>query len=239
MARLIPLILALPLLTTSACAQDSRPKMSKTEIREIVREYILEEPEIIREALAELDRREKAQAMAALNPLLYDDPRDFSIGPKNAKVTVVEFFDYNCSYCKHTNAWVRSTIDKYPNDVRVIFKELPLLDRRTKTSRNASLAALAAARQGKYSAMHFALMNESNLAPERVESLAKKSGVDVEMMKKDMKDDKLSEQIEDVFDLARQIPELIGTPFFIINGEYVAGGDVDRLNVLLKTALES
>ncbi|WP_017930807.1 DsbA family protein [Robiginitomaculum antarcticum] len=238
MARLMPLLLVLPFLATSACAQDSRPKMSKDEIRKIVREYLLEEPELIRDALLELDRREEAEAMAALAPQLYNDSRDPSIGPKNAKVTIVEFFDYNCGYCKSSTDWVRGTIDKYPDDVRIIFKELPLLDRRTKTSRNAALAALAAARQGKYSEMHFAMMNESNLAPERVEALAKKAGLDVEMLKKDMKDDKLAEQVEDSFDLARRIPELNGTPFFIINDTFVAGADVDRLETLLDAALK-
>ncbi len=239
MARLSTLLIALPLMATAACAQQSATELSKAEIREIVREYIMEQPELIEEALVAAEERREMRVLTDLAPELYDDKRDVSMGPDDAKVTIVEFFDYNCGYCKRSTEWLRQTVDKYPEDVRVIFKELPLLDRRTKTSRNASLAALAAARQGKYPVMHFSMMNESNLAPERVMALAKEAGLDIEMLKKDMEDDKLSEQIEDAFDLARQIPMLTGTPFFIINGEYVAGADVGQLDGALQKALKS
>lgn len=238
MARLSTLLIALPLMATAACAQQSATELSKSEIRKIVREYIMEEPELIEEALVAAEERREMRVLTDLAPQLYNDSRDIALGPKDAKVTIVEFFDYNCGYCKRSTEWVRQTIDKHPDDVRVIFKELPLLDRRTKTSRNASLAALAAARQGKYSVMHFSMMNESNLAPERVIALAKEAGIDIEMMENDMKDDKLSKQIEDAFDLARQIPMLTGTPFFVIDGEYVAGADVEQLDALLNKALK-
>lgn len=237
MKRLLPLALAAPLML-GACSQASAADMSKKEIEAIVAEYLMTNPEIVEEALEELDRKRMSEQLDKIRDRLENDPRDIAMGPKNAKVTIVEFFDYNCGYCKQSTEWVRKTIEKYPNDVRVVFKELPILDGRSKTSRNAAIAALAAARQGKYPVMHFSLMKETSLTPDRVELLAKTAGLDMEMWKADMKDDKFDDQIEDAFKLARELPNLTGTPYFVIGDEIVAGANVARLNEILKAALK-
>lgn len=238
MKRLLALTVALPLMV-GACAQPASGEMSKKEIEQIVKSYLMENPQVVEEALIELDRIRLAEKLDDARDALENDPRDIAMGPEDAKVTIVEFFDYNCGYCKQSTEWVRSTLKKYPDDVRVVFKELPILDSRSKTSRSAAIAALAAARQGKYPVMHFSLMAESNLAPERVEALAKKAGLDIEMWKQDMKDDKFAEQLEDVMALARQMPDLTGTPYFVIGNETVAGANVARLEEILEDALKS
>ncbi|MEE9348281.1 MAG: thioredoxin domain-containing protein [Robiginitomaculum sp.] len=237
MKRLPILLLTAALFSTSACAQPTSGNLDRKAIEQIVADYILENPKIIEQALIELDRRNDADMLNAVRAQLENDDRDATIGPKDAKVTIVEFFDYNCSFCKQSTAWVRETIDKYPDDVRVVFKELPILERRSKTSRNASIAALAAARQGKYPAMHFAMMDASNLAHERVEALAKTAGLDIEMWKQDMQDEGFQAQIEDTIRLAQQMPALNGTPFFVIDDEYVAGADMDKLKRIFEKAL--
>jgi len=121
----------------------------------------------------------------------------------------------------------------------IIFKELPILDGRTKTSRNAAKAALAAHRQGKYLEMHTALMEASGLTPERIKSVAKDVGLNVKKLEKDMQDPELDVMLEDTLILANRIPALSGTPFFIINDMMIAGADTDRLQASLEAALES
>ena len=168
----------------------------------------------------------------------FKDPRDITIGPKDAKVTIVEFFDYNCGYCKRSTDWVKTVMEKHGDDVRIVFKELPLLDGRTKTSRNASKVALAAARQGKYSTMHFSLMKERSLTEERVMKIAEKAGLDMQKLEKDMEDPALERQINDAIVLAQRIPSLTGTPYFLINDESISGANIAELDRILGEALD-
>lgn len=239
MKRFTALMIGASLMSASACAQPASGELDREAIEKIVYEYLMENPEVLAEAQERLDEKTDQMMLAAVRDDLESDPRDVSIGPKDAKVTIVEFFDYNCGYCKRSTEWVRKIVDQHPDNVRVVFKELPILDRKTGTSRNAALAALAAGKQGKYPVMHFSLMNETNLTKERVEMIAKKAGVDVAQMRKDMKDDALAEQLEDTMRLAGQVPALTGTPYFIIGDEYVAGANVTRLQYLLDEALKN
>lgn len=235
--RLLATSLLIPLMGVTACADQGTPKYSKDEMRQIVREVLLEEPEIVRDALEELERKEELAVFAAIEDDLYNTSTDPVIGPKDAKVTIVEFFDYNCGFCKQSTDWLREVTEKHPKDVRVIFKELPILDRRTNTSRYASLAALAADRQGKYAEMHFALMDERALSTARIDAVAKEIGLDMDQYKRDMEDDVLAERLEENFITARRIPMFSGTPFFIIGEGYVAGADTRQLDALLDEAL--
>lgn len=218
---------------------------SKAEIEAIVRAYILENPEIIEEAIFALDRKRQGElilegrkSLVTYKDEIESDPRDFSLGPKDAKVTVVEFFDYNCGFCKRTTNWVKDMIEEYPNDIRFVFKELPVLDARSQTSRNAARVALAAARQGRYMDMHFALMNARGLSETRVQALAKELKLDIDKLNKDMRDPAIEAQINDTLALANRIPVLTGTPFFIINGDYVSGANMDELRGKLEAALK-
>ena len=239
MKHLTTTALILAMTAISGCAQAGPgPDMKEADVKRIIQEYLMENPEIIREALIELDKKEDREALAAVSDALFKDPRDVSIGPKDAKVTIVEFFDYNCGFCKQSSDWLQEVMDKYPEDVRVVFKELPILDGRTKTSKNAAKAALAAARQGKYRTMHFSLMKERSLTKDRVLAIAEKAGLDMDKLKKDMEDPGMDRQLEDGLLLANRIPSLTGTPFFVINDDFIAGADPNRLNAMLKEALE-
>ena len=237
-------LLAASLLSLAACAQAG--PANQDEIEKIVRAYLLENPEVIRDALVELERRDQQaeldrsyDAIENLSDQIFRDPRDYAIGPKDAKVQVVEFFDYNCGYCKRSTDWVQDTIDKHPDDVRVVFKELPVLTGPDGTSHLAARAALAAARQGKYSTFHFAMMGERALNEARILKLADEHGLDAAQLKTDMDDPAIRRQIDDNLQLASQIPALTGTPFFIVNDQFISGASIDRLQAALETQLES
>jgi len=170
--------------------------------------------------------------------LLENDPRDPSIGPKDAKVTIVEFFDYNCGFCKRATPWVEEAVEKYGDDIRVVFKELPILDYKTKTSRPAARAALAAQRQGKYAEMHFALMEQPRLSGEIIRGTAEKIGLDMGKYDADLADPTIEQHIGDTLELADRLPALTGTPFFVIGEDYISGADTARLEQLVKDKLE-
>ena len=235
-ASALALSLGFLAMTGGANAGPAKAHTTK-EIETIVKDYLLKNPEVIREALILLDEKEDRESIQAVDQLLRHDVRDYSIGSKKAKVTMVEFFDYNCTFCKRSTGWVQDVMAKYPKDVRVVFKELPILERRTKTSRNAAKAALAAKKQGKYSEMHFALMDANNLSDDFIAATAKKIGLNMRKFNADLKDKALDDQLEDAMFLAGQIPGLTGTPFFTINNKFLASGDTVALQKMLDEAL--
>ncbi len=240
MNALKPIFLAATLTAFPACSQAGPVSGSadKAAVEKIVYDYLMENPEVISEALVALETKQDQSSITAANTAIYDDKRDVVLGPDDAKVTIVEFFDYNCGYCKRSTNWLVSTIESHPKNVRVIFKELPILDGRTKTSRLAAKAAIAANRQGKYLEMHTALMKAKGLSDARIDDIAKSAGVDVAQMRKDMADPAIATHIEDTMVLGQRLRPMTGTPFFMIGDEFMAGANVDRLNAMLDKALK-
>lgn len=246
MKHLLRTAAAVSILGLAACAQAGPGDVSKADVEEIIRTYLLENPEIIREALIELEKKsaqeevkESVDAIAALSDQIFRDPRDYSIGPKDAKIQLVEFFDYNCGFCKRSTDWMEETIAKYPDDVRVVFKELPVLTGTEGTSHTAARAALASARQGKYKKMHFALMAERSINEARILEIGKNLGLNVDQLERDMADPAIARQIQDNLTISERIPALTGTPFFILNDEFVSGANLPKLDSMVAAALES
>ncbi len=213
--------------TPTACAQDVNTQ-DKEAIETVVKDYLLENPEIIIEALNVLDERIKQEAeetakiaLAQNRDALYNNPNDYSIGPDDAEVTIVEFFDYKCPPCKASAQWVNAAPANYDGKVRVVFKEFPIL---SAESVQASYAALAAGKQGKYVEMHRALMSDrSKLADADIDRIAESVGVDVEKMREDMKSEAIEQAIEDNRSLAQKI-QAGSTPTFIVNDTLHVGG---------------
>ena len=112
------------------------------------------------------------------------------------------------------------------------------MDSRSKTSRYAAKAALAAGRQDKYTEVHFALMDERSLTQDRIRQVVEDKGVNMKKFDADMKDVALDRQIEDTLLLSSRIPALTGTPFFLVNNDFVSGANTNRLDELLEKALE-
>jgi len=233
------ILLASTLVALPACSQSTVNVNDKEAIGKVVHEYIMENPELVMDALVAHEENQNWDSINEVKSAIYDESRDVVMGPENAKVTIVEFFDYNCTYCKRTTDWVAKVMEEHPNDVRVIFKETPILDSRSRTSVNASKAALASARQGKYFEMHMALMNANRLTDDRIDELAEEAGVDVKKMREDMEDPKIGEHVENTITLIRKIRPFNGTPFFLFEDEFLAGASVERLDEMLDKALSN
>lgn len=239
-------VLAAAVLLTGCQPSGASAQLSQTErdeVRQIVRDYILENPEIIEEALVELQRRARAREMQAAydaveaqSEAIYNDPRDPRLGPDDAEVTIVEFMDYKCSYCRVAASWVNEVRETHGDRVQFIFKEYPILG---PDSEQAARAAIAALRQGEevYAAFHNAMITSSGPLPdERINQLARVSGVDVERMREDMQDPAIMEHINQVRSLGAVLG-VSGTPFFIVDGTIVPGANEMALEEALNAAL--
>ncbi|GAM99601.1 protein-disulfide isomerase [alpha proteobacterium U9-1i] len=206
---------ALVALATPAAAQSFNAQ-EQAEIRAVVRDYLVANPDVLQEALNALETRVAAQRRVEIER----DRRDFSIGPADAPITIVEFYDYRCPYCHAAYEWVNDLI-RTRRDIRFVFKELPIL---SPESVEASRAALAAMPQGRYLQFHAALMGfRGELNSAQIDNLARQSGVDVARMRRNMEDENVTALLQDNIAHARNL-DLSGTPGFMINGELVPGG---------------
>ncbi|MEM8986872.1 MAG: DsbA family protein [Pseudomonadota bacterium] len=234
-------------LTVAGCsaAEETPVEMSREAIEDIVREYILENPELILEAVQKYAAAEEAaeeQAKRAAVADLADDLKDtthaFAAGAPadKAKVTIVEFSDFNCGYCKAAVTPVMELIEK-EKDVRFVFRELPIL---APLSEEAAKAALAARSQDRYMDYHIALLRApGRLSSERLYTIAEETGLNPEKLKADMKSAEVDTALEDTFRLARAIG-LNSTPSFIViadgYAEVMAGWSEQRLQAMLAEA---
>ena len=202
----------------------------QAEIRAIVREYLVNNPDVLREALDALAERNNAERWQQIR----NDPRDFSIGPANAAITVVEFYDYRCAYCHAAMEWVLD-LTRTRRDVRIVFKELPIL---SDASMEAARAALAARPQGRYLQFHQALMSfplDRDMTSAEIDTLARRSGIDVTRMRRAMENPEITAILEQ--NRAQAIDyNISGTPGFVINGELIPGFNQPLLESRLREA---
>src|SRR5262249_52680932 len=143
----------------------------------------------------------EAQRQEARYDRIVADKRNFSVGPANAKVHIVEFFDYRCVHCKEALAW---SMDKIKNrkDVRFTFVEYPIL---TENSVEASKAAVAAIKQGRYLAFHQKMMNSrGELAAKEIDTYAREAGIDVARMRRDMEEPAVIDLLQSNHDIATE-----------------------------------
>ncbi|PKP81486.1 MAG: hypothetical protein CVT79_10400 [Alphaproteobacteria bacterium HGW-Alphaproteobacteria-18] len=225
-----------------ACAQGGGTP-DKAEVEKIVEEYILANPEIIEKALLALTEKERlAQASASKAAIadskneLYNKSDDFFVGPEDAAVTVVEFFDYRCGYCKRSAEWTANLPKTYDGQVRVVFKEYPIFGGISET---AALAALASGRQGKYIDMHLALMalkSNDDLTEQKIDELAMQLGIDVQRMRADMKSDGVKKQLADMQALGRTL-KVGGTPGYFLGDQVIEGANLPKIDEAIRTAI--
>lgn len=234
-------LLAMLAFTSPASAQSDNEfsDAQRAEIRDMIGDYILENPEIIEEALIELQRRARQReteammgAIQANADLIYHDERDPSFGDEDAPIVIVEFMDYKCGYCRIASQWITEAREAYGEHIRFVFKEYPILGTE---SREAARAALAVLRQGDdvYWRFHTAMIQSSGPLPAgRIENFARLAGADIEQMQEDMADPEIQTHIEQVYALGRALGA-DGTPFFIINGRPIPGANRDALDQAL------
>ncbi len=195
-------------------------------IEEIVKQYLLDHPEVLLQSLRSLEERERlaqieAQRAAVLANAdsLKRDPGSPVVGNPEGNVTVVEFFDYRCPYCKRVTADLMDTVEK-DGSIRLVFKEFPILGPESVV---ASRAALAAGLQDRYRDFHIALMTmPGDLTEDRILSMAERMGLDVARLQADMQSEAVEEQLRANHGLARQL-QINGTPAFVIGDEVVPG----------------
>lgn len=229
--------------TTSLITPAAAEELTREEVKKLALEAILENPQIVMDAVAILRQQEEEAAEQAAKATLSDqkqilenDPNAPVLGNVNGDVTVVEFFDYNCPYCKRAKAEVDAMMAEDSN-VRLVFREWPILG---DGSVAATRAALASRKQGKYEEFHEALMNaKGRLQEDSVMAIAAEIGLDVDQLKADMNAPEVQEHIDTSMRLATALG-FSGTPSFVI-GEQLAPGLVnkDQLIELVKTVRDT
>ena len=240
--RILPLLAALAVL--AFLAGESRAQTpagpDREAVERIVRDYLLANPEIVAEALQTLRARQEAEEQARAEAAIAENreaidrhPMSPVSGNAAGDVTVVEFFDYQCGYCRRALPTMVELLDKDAN-VRVVWKEFPILG---PVSEFAARASMAAERQGKYHDFHIRLMGEKDeLSVERIMEVAGLVGLDVAQLGRDMKDPAIQDYIQETRSLAQAIG-IRGTPSFVIDGVLVRGVvDSARMKELVAAA---
>ncbi|WP_347829344.1 DsbA family protein [uncultured Planktomarina sp.] len=211
-------------------------QMTNEQVKQLALEAILENPQIIMQAVAILEQRERERAASGANTVrlqLEQDPNSPNLGNPDGDVTVIEFFDYNCPYCRKAGQTVQELLASDAN-VRVIYREWPILG---EDSVFASRAALAARAQGKYEEFHWALMNGEGRASEAsILKLARHLDLDVEKLQADMTSPAVEAHIAQSSALARTLG-FTGTPAFIV-GDRTAPGmlSTDEITAMVAEA---
>lgn len=229
LCKIIVLIAALGSVAANSQSLSSPLKPSqKREIEKIVSDYLRNNPEIVIEAIEILRTREKNSAKsqeqylikAARNKLYGDNSSPIS-GNKNGDVTIVEFFDYNCGYCKKVFSFI-PTLLRQDTNLRFIFKELPILSPDSEMAARAALAVWNYNKE-KYFQFHKALMETRiRLSKDNVMRIAKKLGIDVTLIEKEMGSDEITKILLRNQNLARNLG-IKGTPAFVIGEQIIPG----------------
>lgn len=155
------------------------------------------------------------------NPVKIEVGNSPVTGAKNAKVTIIEFSDFQCPYCKRGKDTMEQVLKAYPNDVRVVFKHMPLGFH--KMAKPCALATIAAGKQGKFWEMHTAFFdNQGSLSEEFIVDTAKKLGLNIDKFNTDRASAEATKQLEEDIALAGK-NGISGTPGFFVNGVAVKG----------------
>jgi protein-disulfide isomerase len=194
----------------------------------LIRQYILDHPEVVIESLQAHQARQQAAeqqeslaTLATLKDEIENDPAAPVAGNTRGDVTIVEFFDYRCGYCKRVLPSIRELIGTDGN-IRYVFKEFPVLGPDSVTAARAALAVWNL-QPDKYFPFHTALLqSRGSLTEKRILQIAEQVGLDSAQVRKGMADPKVEETLQRNFALGRRI-NVNGTPAFIIGGQLVPG----------------
>ncbi|MDH5348497.1 MAG: DsbA family protein [Nitrospira sp.] len=205
-----------------------------------IERYIRTHPEVIEQSLqtleakreAEQRERQKVALKTKQNELLHDPASPVSGNPKG-EITVVEFYDYRCGFCKRAASAV-TELQKVDPRVRVVYKDFPILG---EPSELAAKAALASQAQGKHQAFHEALLaSHSDMTKDEILNIAVHVGLDAKRLETDMANPKWQAVIEKNRALAQELG-ISGTPGFIVGNELVPGAlDLNGLKELIARA---
>lgn len=200
----------------------------KEEIGQFIKEYLIQNPEIMLDVQNALQAKQEAartqastEAVAANKKAIFSDTGDMILGNPKGDVTIVEFFDYNCGYCKHALSDMNEIIDADKN-VRFVLKELPILGPDSMAAHKVSYAFKALAPE-KYGEFHRALLGgDVRATEERAIEVATSLGVKEDALRKQMADKPNDASVKDVYQLAGTLG-ITGTPSYVIGNEAVFG----------------
>ncbi len=215
-----------------ARAAEDAPAVAKIDpaqrqvIEEVVRDYIMRNPEIVIEALEAMRDRDRVaketrahEAIASFRSELFDNPGSPSLGNPDGNTVVVEFFDYRCGYCRRMVEPVMDLLES-DGEIRLVLKEFPILG---PESVFAARASLAARKQDLYQPFHLAMMTaEVGLGEETILALAESVGLDTEQLQADMADPAIDAELATNFKLADALA-IEGTPGFVIGEDIIRG----------------
>jgi protein-disulfide isomerase len=201
-----------------AASSDEFSAGQREEIGRIVRDYLIANPEVLREAFEALERKQSLTGLVSARDALYRSSGDLVAGNPEGSVVLVEFFDYNCGYCKRSLPDVLKLIDS-DKSLKIIMKEWPILG---PGSQYAAKAALASRNQGKYWEFHLALLNERRVDESTVLAVAAKIGLDVERLKADMNSEEVAATLKANATTA-EVLGIQGTPAFIVGEQLFPG----------------
>jgi len=234
MRKPLPVLAAL---CASALALSACDRASDDAFGERVRAYLLENPEVIEEAVQKLgEKREMEAAQAAVSAIeanraaLEQDPRDFVANP-NGTITLTEFFDYRCGYCKIAAPEIQEIIDNNP-DVRVVFKEFPIFGEQSDETAAIMLTDQAKA---KTLELHERLMAEKSLDDAALDRHLTAVGIDPAAAREAAKAPAIQKQIAATHELAQTLGSN-GTPAFVIGDRLISGADMESVKAAIVNA---
>jgi protein-disulfide isomerase len=231
-------LLAAPAVAQQDTAADAFTPAQEDAIRELVRDYLLTNPEVLMEAAQayrqrqqELARQQASEMLASRRMELEQDPDAPVLGNPDGDVVVVEFFDYRCPYCVRVAEPLREAVEDDGN-IRLVMKEFPILG---PDSVVAARMALASVKQDKYEELHFALMSVSGKLTEAAAfKIAEKVGLDMDQLRSDMEDPEIEDMLQRNLALAQAL-QINGTPAFVIGDEIVRGAiDMQTLRQIVE-----
>src|SRR5689334_22289223 len=223
----VMLAIAIP---QAAHAADELTAGQRSEVERLVRDYILEHPELIQDAMTELEKRQAAadaekhkSAVKKYSEVLFSSPHQVVLGNTDGKVTFVEFFDYNCGFCKRAMDDMLTLLKDDPK-LKVVLKEFPVLGPGSVEAAQVAVAVRMQDKTGKkYLEFHQKLLGGRGQADKaRAIAAATDVGLDVARLEKDMKSDEVSKTIEESMKLAEALG-LNGTPSYVIGSDVVIG----------------
>jgi protein-disulfide isomerase len=243
LVRIVPLALGGALVAAAPTLGSAAPDLAPAQreaIEGVIHDYLLRNPDVLLEALRaaeeKLNHDADIKAAKVLNDReseVFEDHATPVAGNPRGDVTIVEFFDYRCPYCKQVLPSLQALL-REDHNLRFLYKELPVLGPQSVT---AAHAALAAQRQGKYEAFHNAMMaTKGQITDDTVYKIAGSVGLDVERLKQDMSAPEIEQALKANLALADAL-NIHGTPGFIIGKHIVPGAvDLDALRNMIADA---
>jgi protein-disulfide isomerase len=218
-----------PAMAQNAPAAPVFSEVQQKEIRSLVRDYILKNPEILQEAMVELERRsavaqenERAKALGESGATIADEPLSVTTGNPKGDVTLVEFFDYNCGYCKKALGEVQALLKADPK-IRFVARDFPVLGADSLATSRIALATKKQFTPEKAWEFHVRLMEmKGRVTADRAQDLAREMGADTVRLEKDASGEEIHKAIQSTVALGDRLG-LTGTPSFVIGNEVVQG----------------